>query len=194
MWGANPPVQYFCNLYLSVIFLLSSIGMSVHIFLSSFDMSVIISSLCVLGNLWLGQEEWIMVVVVQRQASPRQSTEEAILWGAAVASINNQTSGFQEVFFTHSFFYFEWPAWQDVIREHDDVLKFFYLTEKWNMRPPPAGELLALPSEAWNAVHKEFQKIFKTQRKNDKCSGSSREDRPTRRWKKELLLGGLRVR
>ena len=80
-------------------------------------------------------------------------------------------------------FYFEWPAWQDVIREHDDVLKFFYLTEKWNMRPPPAGELLALPSEAWNAVHKEFQKIFKTQRKNDKCSGSSREDRPTRRWK-----------
>ena len=92
------------------------------------------------------------------------------------------------------FFYFEWPAWQDVIREHDDVLKFFYLTEKWNMRPPPAGELLALPSEAWNAVHKEFQKIFKTQRKNDKCSGSSREDRPTRRWKKELLLGGLSVR
>ena len=130
----------------------------------------------------------------ERKASPRQSTEEAILWGAAVASINNQTSGFQEVFFTHWFFYFEWPAWQDVIREHDDVLKFFYLTEKWNMRPPPAGELLALPSEAWNAVHKEFQKIFKTQRKNDKCSGSSREDRPTRRWKKELLLGGLRVR
>lgn len=31
---ANPPVQYFCNLYLSVIFLLSSIGMSVIIFLS----------------------------------------------------------------------------------------------------------------------------------------------------------------
>ena len=142
-----------------------------YLFLSPFDMSVIILSFCALGNLWLG--------VNHGGGGAEASFSKAIDWrGNIVRSCScfhqQPNIGFSGGFLVALIFYFEWPTGQDVLRERDDVLKFFYLTEKWNMRRPPAGELLALPSEAWNAVHKEFQKIFKTRRKNEKCSGSRR--------------------
>ena len=174
---ANPPVKYFCNLYL--IWVCFSFYLRLAWVWLSFYLHLIWVWLFFLFVHWetfdsvKRSESWWWCCrgkLLQGNRLKRQYCEELQLLPATT-----KHRSFRRFSCGIDFFYFEGLTGQDVLRERDDVLKFFYLTEKWNMRRPPAGgELLALPSEAWNAVHKEFQKILKTRRKNDKCSGSSR--------------------